>query len=140
VLRVFDAINRGDISAVVAESTDDVVVDWSASTGAYRGIYRGKREVELYSDFPDTSAELSWEAEDLRELPGERVILTNRLRAAGHGSGVRVDARGTHLRRFRDGKAAAVRLFQSRAEAERVAAKWTVGRVRVPGGPDRAVH
>jgi SnoaL-like protein len=99
----------------------------TSSTGLHRsappgGIYRGKREVEqLYSDFLDTWGQLSWEAEDLRELPGERVILTNHLRAVGHGSGVRVDARGTHLWRFRDGKAAAVRLFQSRAEAESVA-------------------
>jgi hypothetical protein len=42
----------------------------------YRGIYRGKHEVErLYTD--DSWTEISWEAEDLRELPGDRVIVTN---------------------------------------------------------------
>src|ERR1700736_6428594 len=89
--------------------------DWSASLSSYRGIYSGKSEVErLYTDFLDSWAEISWDAEDLREMPGGRVIVTNHLRAVGHGSGVRVDARGTHLWRLREGKAAAVRLFQSR--------------------------
>jgi hypothetical protein len=108
------------VASVIAEGTDDFVVDWSASLSPYRG----KHEVErLYADFLDTWAELSWEAEDLRELPGDRVIVTNHLRAVGRGSGVRVDARGTDLWRFREGRAAALRLFQSRSEAETAAAQ-----------------
>jgi hypothetical protein len=71
------------ISAVVAESTDDVVVDWSASISPTAG----SEVPQLYSDFLDTWAQLSWEDEDLRELPRERVIVTNHLRAVGHGSG-----------------------------------------------------
>jgi ketosteroid isomerase-like protein len=114
VLRTFDAINRRDVDAVLADASDDVVIDWSASVSPYRGVYRGRREVKrFYADFLDSRAELSWEAEDLRDLPVDRVIVTNHLRAVGRGSGVRVDARGAHVWRFRDGKAAAVRLFQT---------------------------
>jgi ketosteroid isomerase-like protein len=124
VLRIFAAINRGDVTAVISEGTDDIVVDWSASVSPYRGVYRGKREVEkLYSDFLETWTQLSWEAEDLRELSGDRVIVTNHVRGIGRGSGARVDARGHHLWHFRDGRAASVRLFQLREEAEAAAAE-----------------
>jgi ketosteroid isomerase-like protein len=75
VLQVFEAINRRDVAGVIAEGTDDLVVDLPASISPHRGIYRGKREVErLYTDFLDTWVALSWEAEDLRELSGDRVI------------------------------------------------------------------
>jgi ketosteroid isomerase-like protein len=94
-------------------------VDWSDSVSPYRGVYRGTRRVaSLYRDLLDAWTELSWDPED---LPGDRVIVTNYARAVGHGSRVRVDARGHHLWHVRDGKAASVRPYPTREQAEAAA-------------------
>lgn len=48
---------------------------------------------------------------------GERVVVMCRYTGRGKGSGVSVDSRGAHLWTLRDGKAARLEIFSSRARA-----------------------
>lgn len=119
VLAIFAATNGGDIGdAIATHAAPEIVVDWSASIGPHRGVYRGLSEVvPFYRDFFATWSDLSWEAEDARELPDGRVLVTNHVRAVG-ASGARVDARGAQLWTLQANKVTGVRLFQSRTAAE----------------------
>jgi hypothetical protein len=53
----------------------------------------------------------------LIELDDDRVLSVSHLRMRGRGSGVDVNARGAAIWTIRDGEAAAVKLYQSKAEA-----------------------
>jgi ketosteroid isomerase-like protein len=62
-------------------------------------------------------ASLRWELEELIELEADWVLTVSEFRTRGHGSGVEVNARGASIWTIRDGEAAAVKLYQSKAEA-----------------------
>jgi ketosteroid isomerase-like protein len=51
------------------------------------------------------------------ELGDDRVLSVSRLQMRGRGSGVEVNASGASIWTIRDGKAAAVTLYQSKAQA-----------------------
>jgi ketosteroid isomerase-like protein len=117
VRRIIDAINRADIDAVVESATEDVVVDWSNSRGLLSGVHRGREQArEAFEAFLEPWDSLRWEPE-LIELDANRVLTVSGFQMRGRGSGVDVNASGASIWPIRDGKAAAVTLYQSKDEA-----------------------
>jgi ketosteroid isomerase-like protein len=118
VRRIIDAINRRDIDAVVERVTDDFVADWSNSRGLLSGVYRARDQArEAFELFLEPWDSLRWEPEELIELGDDRVLTVSRLQMRGRGSGVEVNAGGASIWTIRDGRAAAITLYQSKAEA-----------------------
>jgi ketosteroid isomerase-like protein len=122
VRRIIDAINRRDIDAVVEWVTDDFVADWSNSRGLLSGVYRARDQArEAFELFLEPWDSLRWEPEELIELGDDRVLTVSRLQMRGRGSGVEVNASGASIWTIRDGRAAAITLYQSKAEAAEAA-------------------
>jgi ketosteroid isomerase-like protein len=118
VRRIIDAINRRDVDAVVESTTDDVVTDWSNSRGLLSGVHRGRGQAqEAFESFLEPWESLRWELEEVVELGDDRVLSVSRLQMRGRGSGVEVNASGASIWTIRGGKAAAVTLYQSKAQA-----------------------
>jgi ketosteroid isomerase-like protein len=118
VRRIIDAINRRDVDAVVESATDDFVTDWTNSRGLLSGVHRGRDQVRAaFETFLDPWDSLRWEPKEVIELGDDRVLTVSRLQMRGRGSGVEVNARGASIWTIRDGKAAAITLYQSKAEA-----------------------
>ena len=118
VRRIIDAINRRDVDAVVESATEDVVTDWSNSRGLLSGVHQGRDQArEMFEEFLEPWDSLRWEPEELIELGDERVLTVSRLQMRGRGSGVEVNASGASIWTIRDGKAAAITLYQSKDQA-----------------------
>ena len=119
VKRVVDAINRADVDAVAESVSDDFALDFSNSRGPMNGIYHGPDGVREFM----TSFFEPWESIEFRpretpvELDDRRVLTVNDLHGRGHESGVEVTATGATIWTVRDGRVAAVKLYQSKEEA-----------------------
>ena len=117
VERVFEAINRGDVEAALAEAADDVVVDFSRSHSPYRGVYEGRGRVgRFWRDWLGSWEQLTWTPEQVTEVGDDLVLLVNHITGVGRG-GIQVDARGGHVWRIAGGKVARMALFQTIEEA-----------------------
>jgi ketosteroid isomerase-like protein len=118
VRRIIGAISRGDIDAAFECASQDFEADWSNSRGLLSGVHRGRDQArDSFESFLEPWASLRWEPEELIELEDDRVLTVSAFRMRGHGSGVEVNARGASIWTIRDGEAAAVKLYQSKAEA-----------------------
>jgi ketosteroid isomerase-like protein len=118
VRRILDAINRGDVDAAIESASEDFEADWSNSRGLLSGIHRGRDEArESLKAFLEPWESLRWEPEELIELEDDRVLTVSHIRMRGRGSGVEVSASGASIWTIRHGKAAAMKLYQSKAEA-----------------------
>jgi ketosteroid isomerase-like protein len=116
--RAFDAINQRDIDLALSEFADDVLIDFSRTIGPYQDVYRGKAEaVRPFKDFLEIWDEILFVAEEMRELGDDRIVLTVLVRVAGRG-GLRAEARGGQVWRFRDSKVIEICVFQSRRHAD----------------------
>jgi len=118
VRRVVDAMNRADFDAATQLFSRDFEFDFSNSRGPMAGIYRGRDEArDFMTSFFEPWAEVEFDPQELTELEDGRVLTVNRVRARGHGSGAEVAATGASIWTVRDGKVAAGKLYQSKAEA-----------------------
>jgi ketosteroid isomerase-like protein len=118
VRRILDAINRRNIDAVIESATEDFLADWTNSRGLLAGVYQGRAQARrAFETFLEPWESLRWEPEEVIELGDDRVLAVSRLKMRGRGSGVEVNASGASIWTIRDGMAAAVTLYQSRAEA-----------------------
>lgn len=150
VRRLLTAFNRRDLDALFAEVAPDALFDWSRSIGPQRGVYRHPGEARSGMEaFLEAWDEFSWTAEEVIEIDPERVLLVNRVRGRGKGSGVEVNARGVQLWTIREGKIAEVRLFQAKEDALRTVRRELRERARLyfvcearPHGhqPDELLH
>ena len=118
VRRGFDSINRGDIDAVLEATASDFVMDWSNSIGPAKGIYRGEDQVRgVWTSYLEAFDQLQWDPQEFIDVDESRLIVVNRVRTRGRGSGVTVDAIGAQLWTIHDGEAQSVELYQSKADA-----------------------
>ena len=118
VRRIFDAVNRDDLDAFVSEFHPDAEADMSESSGPYSGIYRGRDQIRpFWQTFLDAWEEVRWNEEEIIEVDEERLIAVNRVHARGRGSGIEVIATGAQLWTIKEGKAARMKLYESKAEA-----------------------
>jgi ketosteroid isomerase-like protein len=116
---VIDAVNRGDLDAVVESCSQDFEFDFSNSRGPLSGVYRGRDGLrEFLTSFFEAWAALELDPqEEIIERDDGRVLTVNALRARGHGSGVEVAATGAIVWTIRNGEVAAQTFYQSKAEA-----------------------
>jgi ketosteroid isomerase-like protein len=118
VRRIIDAVNRGDIEAIADAARDDFELDFSNSRGPMSGTYRGADGIrEFMTSFFEPWAEAEFDPGEIVELDDERLLTVNTVRARGDESGAEVAATGASIWTIRDGKVAAVKLYQSKDEA-----------------------
>lgn len=128
VRELFDAFNRGDVSAQIALLHEDY--RWRpAFTGgglvegrSYRG-HEGFRE--YLSQQSETWAEIQLAIEETRDLEDDSVLVLARIHARGH-HGVTVEQPFGGIWTIRDGKFSSARVYPSR-EAAKTAAESRQG-------------
>ena len=112
------AINRGDLDQALVAAHEDFEADWSNSIAPHGGVYRGReRARELFEAFLEAWEEFRWDVQQIIEVDEARVVVVNRVRARGRGSGVEVDATGAQLWTITGGEVRSVKLYQSKADA-----------------------
>src|SRR5262249_22584275 len=116
--RLVELFNRHAIEESLELTHEDFEMDWSSWIGPVKGVYGCREEVlRLWSAFTDPWEEFSWEQQEIIDLDDTRVLLVNRFRARGKGSGIAVDAIGVQLWTIEDGRGRSVKLYQSKEEA-----------------------
>jgi len=116
VRRIVDALNRGDVEAMLADMHPDF--EWCPlETSPMARVYRGHAQVRDYvEDWLSTFERVRLELEDPAEVGG-RVVATVRGRARGRGSGLELDNRFCQVWTVRDGVAVAMEEHPDRAQA-----------------------
>jgi len=118
IARVIDAINRGDFDAVLESASDDLEFDFTNSDGPMSAVYRGRDGArDFWTSFREPFASVVLESDEIIELEDGRLLSGTTVRVRGQGSGVDVSATGAWVWTVRNGKVAAVKMFQSKAEA-----------------------
>jgi ketosteroid isomerase-like protein len=115
--RIYAAFGCRDLVRITEELHHDAEVDFSQSMGPDSGVYPGVEGIERLLN-------LYWEAfEDISIEPEEfvdgidAVVALVVARGRGRGSGAKVEARGPHLWRFKDGKPIRFTLYQEKQAA-----------------------
>jgi ketosteroid isomerase-like protein len=118
VRRTIDLINAKKIDQAMDGAHTNVEMDWSNSRSPLKGVYQGRPEVlKFWTTFVDAWEAMRWEPEEIIEVDDARLIVVNRFRMRGRGSGVDVEVTGAHLWTIAAGKVQGVKLFQSKADA-----------------------
>jgi ketosteroid isomerase-like protein len=113
-----EAWGNRDLSAALACAHSEIEIDWSASMGPFKDVYRGHEGLaQFWEALWEAWDEFAPQIEESIEYGDDRLITANQIRARGKASGVEVTSRGAVLWTFRDGKIASARLFQSRDDA-----------------------
>jgi ketosteroid isomerase-like protein len=114
--RVIEAQARGDIDAMLANMTDDVVVDASRRI-LDPVLLEGHDGFRRFVAFlRDAWANQRLEPEEFITA-GDDVVVPVRLVSTGRGSGMTVHARAAWVVTFRGDKIARLTVYQTRAEA-----------------------
>ena len=118
VRATIDSINRRDLDQALEAAHEDFEADWSNSIAPHGGVYRGRERVrELFEAFLEAWEEFRWDLQEIIEVDEARVVVVNRVRGRGRGSGVEVDATGAQLWTITGGEVRSVKLYQSKADA-----------------------
>lgn len=115
VRRSWDAFNRGDLEAFLADAAEHIEFEEDPAFPE-AGVYRGREEIVAYlASFQEGMADHRFEVEELLDL-GDRVIALLHETARGASSGVDVHQRPAFIYEFRDGLIVRVRAYLDRAE------------------------
>jgi len=118
--RLYDARNRGDVEAVVAECHPDVQLFPHLSS-------LGGVPVQGHDGLRSYLTSLAEEWEEFRHEPedflaaGDTVVAVLRIHALGRGSGVKFDLDVAHLLTFEDGRCITNVTYLDRAEGMKAA-------------------
>jgi ketosteroid isomerase-like protein len=116
VRKAIEAGNRRDVAAARALWRSDAEVDWSRSRGPFKGVYRGREEVENFqNEFWSTFEENEVEPHGLTQA-GSDVVVPNTTHMRGR-DGMEVIARSTFVYTVEDGQITRLRMFQEQDEA-----------------------
>jgi ketosteroid isomerase-like protein len=115
----FEAFNRGDRATVTRFLAPDV--EWHSLAGPILGVgkIRGREAMLkfLWQDLPESIEGFRIRAEEVTDLGNDRVMVVARYEGRGRSSDVEVDQRIASVYEVRDGMAASVRDYETRAEA-----------------------
>ena len=119
VRRAIAELNFADAELPTEIFSEDFELDFTNSRGPQSGVYRGLEETrEFMRSFIEPWAKVGFDTnEEVTELEDGRVLTVNTLRARGHGSGVEVSATAASIWTVKNGKAAAMKMYQSKEEA-----------------------
>jgi ketosteroid isomerase-like protein len=116
VRRGIEEWNRHDLTTWLATFRSDAEIDWSRARAPFKGVYRGRGELEAFWDeFWSTLEDVQVETHDLTEV-GSEVVVPNTAHIRGR-QGIEVVARSTFVFTVENGQFTRLRLFQERAEA-----------------------
>jgi ketosteroid isomerase-like protein len=121
--RGYEAINRGDVEALLEEL--DLDVEWHSAVLALVGgeatVYRGHEGVRaMLQDLWGAFAVLHAEYSESRDL-GDRIVAIGRIRARGRESGADIESPLGYVTDFKSGKATQVRGYLDPDEAPEAA-------------------
>src|SRR6476660_7496630 len=109
--RAFDAYNRRDVEAFLADQAHDVELHSAIVGGAEGTVYRGHDGIRKWIvDLDASFDEATLYSAEFRDL-GDRVLVIGRIRAHGRESGVRLDSASGWVVTFRSGRIAEVHGF-----------------------------
>ncbi len=116
VREIIDALNRGDVTAILARVHPDF--EWrTLDSSPIGGTYRGHDEVRRYvEDWLATFENVRIEVDEVTEA-GDEVLVVVRGHGRGRGSGVEVNNHFCQVWAVREGGAAGMREYQTREEA-----------------------
>jgi ketosteroid isomerase-like protein len=118
--RIYDARNRGDIDAVLADCAPDVTWRPHLATLGTQPI-QGHDEVRAYMvSLGEDWQSFRHEPEEFFDA-GDKVVAFLQTYARGRGSGVDVEVAVAHVLSFEDGKCLGYVSYHDREEALRVA-------------------
>jgi thiamine-phosphate pyrophosphorylase len=122
VTRFFDALERGDIDAATALTTEDVVVDRTNSNAPWgRVVTRGREQFrEAYREFTsqwDEFGGVRWERLRTGGAGAGRIVVETRISGRGPSTGLPMEARGGWLVSYEEGLVSEAVLNQSFEEA-----------------------
>ena len=115
----FEAFNRGDRATVTRFLAPDV--EWHSLAGAIlgKGTIRGREAIRkfMWQDLPERIEGFRIRSEEVTDLGDDRVLVVARYEGRGRSSDVEVDQRIASVYEIREGMAASVRDYETRAEA-----------------------
>jgi ketosteroid isomerase-like protein len=114
-----DALNRGDLDAMVKDASPGFEFDFSRSVGPQSGVFRRDQLPGLFREFDEAWTSVRREADEFIEA-GEQVVtpLTSHHRGR---DGIELQARIAIVWTFRDGFLTHLTFYQERDEALEVA-------------------
>jgi ketosteroid isomerase-like protein len=118
--RAWEALNRQDFTAVMELMHPDI--EWRPALGpggAEGRVYRGREEYErwLRTELMEVWDEFRAENLDVRELPGERILLLGDLVVKGKASGLEMRTPFGQIAYLRDGLAIRLDAFPDHQSA-----------------------
>lgn len=118
VRKGFEALNRGDRATMARLLAPDV--EWHSLAGPIVGVstIRGREAMlRFWQEILESIEGFRASPEEVTELGDDRVLVVARYEGRGRASGAEVDQRIATIYEIRDGMAAIVRDYESRAEA-----------------------
>ena len=123
VRRAYEAFNRRDFDAALADAADDVT--WMPLFSVETALLRGKDEIRAAWSRQVESLDVKVEVNELIPVGDSHVVAVARWAGRGAGSGAPVETTAAQLVTIRDGKAIRTETFGSKDEA--LAAAWREG-------------
>ena len=111
----YDALNAGDLDALMELWAPDIEVDWSRTRGPLRGVYRGEEAQRLLIDFFESWQSVRVEPHEFIE-EGEHVVAPSTTHFVGR-DGIGVQAQNIWTWTIRDGMIVRSCLYQDKQEA-----------------------
>jgi hypothetical protein len=118
--QAWEALNRQDFAPALAWMHPEI--EWRPALGpggAEGRVYRGRAEYEnwLRTELLEVWEEFHAENLDIRELPGDRILLLGELVVRGKGSGIELRTPFGQLGQLRDGLVIRLDAFPDRESA-----------------------
>jgi ketosteroid isomerase-like protein len=115
-----DAAAHARAEALAEVAAPDLETVMVGSVGGLTAEYRGVAGYEeAWADWMQPFETYSSRVEEIREAPGDRLVVVTRQWATPRGSTGEVENEGTGVLTFRDGKLSRVEFYLDRAEALR---------------------
>jgi ketosteroid isomerase-like protein len=116
VRRAWEAFNRGDLDAFMADVAEDAEFEEDPAFPE-AGVFRGRDEVVAYvRGFQEQMRDHHFEVEEVRDL-GDKVLALLHETARGASSGIGVDQHPAFLYEFKEARITRVRAYLHRSEA-----------------------
>jgi ketosteroid isomerase-like protein len=115
VRRVFEALNRGDLSGAMTASSTDFVFDFSRSISPERGVYGIEEIPRVIDTFIGPWESVRYEPEEFIEAD-DQVVTPFKMHNRGR-DGIELQTRVAWVWKFRAGQVARITFFQNRREA-----------------------